>query len=313
MLNFTLLGTGALQPLPDRYLAAAMLTCMGRQILFDCGEGTQAAIRKAGMGLPRIDMIALTHYHGDHVYGLPGLWQSMAMAGRTQPLYVTGPEGLEGALLPFRMLCPALPFEIRSMSLPPEGLTIGRFLGGWPEEARLFAFPTEHHGGGQGYLFELRRAGRFQPEKALALNLPKSLWKVLQHGENVEYQGRTIHPADVLGEARKGLSVAYTGDTAYFPRLSQYVMNVDLLVCEATYGDPEHTAIAAERTHMTYAQAARTALDAGAAELWLTHYSPMIDDPTIFLSHATEIFPRTVCGGDSMNRVLCFEERGPVA
>jgi len=204
MMDITMIGTGALQPLPRRALASAAITMAGHVLLLDCGEGTQSAAKAASVSLMKIDAIALTHYHGDHTYGLPGLLQSMGMAGRTDPVYILGPAGLEEEMKPFLMLCPYLPYELRLMEISPEGLALKDILPTWPDQARLTAFPTEHRVSSQGYRIDLKRAGKFQPQKAKALGVPVNLWKVLQSGEAVEVNGETILPEQVMDAPRRG-------------------------------------------------------------------------------------------------------------
>lgn len=308
MMDITMIGTGALQPLPRRALASAAITMAGHVLLLDCGEGTQSAAKAASVSLMKIDAIALTHYHGDHTYGLPGLLQSMGMAGRTDPVYILGPAGLEEEMKPFLMLCPYLPYELRLMEISPEGLALKDLLPTWPDQARLTAFPTEHRVSSQGYRIDLKRAGKFQPQKAKALGVPVNLWKVLQSGEAVEVNGETILPEQVMDAPRRGLSVVYTGDTSVCDAIRTAAADVDLLICEATYGETEQGDLALEHGHMTFAQAATLAKEAQARQLWLTHYSPMIEDAQEHLVHATEIFPQTRCGEDGMKETLHFED-----
>ena len=308
MVDVTLIGTGALQPLPERALASASITCCGRVLLLDCGEGTQAAARRAGVSLMKIDMIALTHYHGDHTYGLPGLLQSMAMAERTEPVYILGPKGLEAAMKPFVMLCGSLPFELRFMESVSQEIALGSLMDGWPQGAVLTPFATHHRGPSQGYRFDLRRSGQFLPEQAKALGVPVEKWKQLQRGEAVNVEGVQVLPQQVMLAPRRGISIAYTGDTAWDESMAYPVQEVDLLICEATYGENEQEALAAEHGHMTFAQAAKLAQAAQARELWLTHYSPMVTDPQEYLINAECHFKQTVCGLDGMTQTLQFDK-----
>ena len=176
MIDITLIGTAALLPIPERALTAVLLTCGGRSVLFDCGEGTQTAARKAGVSLMKTDLIALTHYHGDHILGLPPLLQTMCSMGRTEPLAVAGPEGLAHAMAPILQLAGWVTFEIRLLELPPEGLALRTLSANWPVGARLTAFPTAHKIPSQGYCFTLPRAGSFLPQKARALGVPVQYW-----------------------------------------------------------------------------------------------------------------------------------------
>jgi ribonuclease Z len=309
MIVVTLIGTGALQPLPQRALASAAITCAGRVILLDCGEGTQSAARAADVSLMKIDMIALTHYHGDHTYGLPGLLQSIGTAGRTEPLMIVGPEGLQEAMKPFLTLCPFLPYSLVLVELPPNReAQLRALLPGWPEEAYLIPFATEHRLASQGYRFELRRAGRFMPLKAKELGVPVASWKLLQRGESVTVDGTTILPGQVMGDPRRGVTVVYTGDTSLCPAISEAAKDADLLICEANYGDNAQEETALEHGHMLYAHAAQAARDAGVRRLWLTHFSPMVKDPEEWADNARTIFPDATCGQDGMRITLTFDD-----
>ena len=307
MIDITLLGTAALAPLPGRALTAALLTVSGRSILFDCGEGTQSAARKAHVSLMKCDLIALTHYHGDHIFGLPGLMQTLDTLGRTDPLYLTGPKGLEKALAPILALVGWVNYPIELIECGPS-LNLADLNTAWPREATLAPFRTEHRVASQGYAFTLSRAGRFMPEQAEALGVPKRLWGRLQSGEVVEVEGTEILPEQVLGKPRRGLKFAFTGDTRACPSLVEGARGADLLIAEATYGENEQAELACEHGHMTFSQAARMARQADVRELWLAHYSQMVYDPAQYLENATEHFENTVCGRDGMRCTLAFEK-----
>lgn len=308
MIDITLLGTAALLPLPERALTALTLRCCGHTILFDCGEGTQTAAHKAGVSLMKADMIALTHFHGDHILGIPGLLQTMSSLNRTEKLIITGPEGLEENMAPILKLAGRTPYPIELITLPPDGLRMNALEKGWPPEAVLTAFKTEHRVPSQGYVFTLGRVGRFQPEKARALGVPMHQWGLLQKGRCVQVGGSTILPEQVLGKPRKGLKFVFSGDTEACGSLVRAAEQADLLVSEATYGEDEQAGLAAEYGHMTFSQAASVAAKARAKTLWLTHYSPRIGDPGAYLPNAAAVFENTLCGTDGMSSVLRFED-----
>lgn len=307
MIEFTMLGTAALAPVPGRALTAGLLECAGRSILFDCGEGTQTAARAAGVSLMKTDLIALTHYHGDHIFGLPGLFQTLNSQGRTQTLTITGPEGLEEALAPIRKLTGRTIYELRLLPLPEDGLRLKELCESWPDGALLRAFKTEHRVPSQGYCFTLSRPGKFLPERAEALGVPVTQWKLLQKGQSVSLGETLIRPEQVLGGPRRGLKLVFSGDTAACESLRNAARDADLLICDGTYGENEQAALALEYGHMNFAQAARLASEAGARELWLTHYSQMIEDPAAYLANAAALFPQSVCAADGMSRALRFE------
>ena len=307
MVDITLLGTSALFPLPERALTSVFLFCEGHSILFDCGEGTQTAARKSDVSLMKTDIIAITHYHGDHILGLPGLLQTMSSLKRTEPLYIMGPENISEELAPILKLTGFTTFEIILMEISEE-LRLCELIKGWPYEAILTPFPTVHRIKSQGYVFKLGRAGKFLPEKAKALNIPVTQWSVLQKGQSINLDDKIIMPDQVLGEPRKGLKFVFSGDTAMCETLTSEAKEADLLICEATYGENEQAELATEHGHMNFAQAAETAKRADVKNLWLAHYSPRIERPSYYLQHAKDIFPKTFCGYDGMRMTLNFED-----
>ena len=283
MLTITLLGTAATMPLPDRALTAAVAECVGHSLLFDCGEGTQAAARRAGVNLMKLDAICLTHYHGDHIFGLPGLLQTLGCQGRTRPLALYGPAGLDAIWPALRTLTGPLPYPIRARQLEKDPVDLAAF--GWPAGAQLLPIPTRHRVPSRGYALTLPRAGRFLPEKALALGVPVADWKKLQHGETVQVREWEVTPA-----------------------LEAAAQDADLLLCDATYAEPEQEAQAKQYGHSTFGQSAALAARAGAKRLWLVHYSPMITEPEECLHFAQGAFPRAECGFDGKQLTLQFEE-----
>lgn len=305
MVDMTLLGTAATMPLPERALSAAVLRSFGRTILFDCGEGTQTAARRAGVSLMKTDLIALTHYHGDHIFGLPGLLQTMNCLGRTEPLTVTGPEGLETALTPVISLAGELRYELRLITKPL--IRLEELNAAWSADAALVAFPTEHRTASQGYRFTLSRPPKFDPDKARSLGVPVKDWKKLQRGETVEAKGRPIEPEAVSGGKRRGLSIVFSGDTAPCLGLEAMSQEADLLICDATYGEEEQADKAALYGHCTFSQAAGLAARTGAKRLWLTHFSQTID-PEACLPAARGSFLAAECGYDGKSISLGFED-----
>ncbi len=317
MVEVTMLGNAGAVPLPERALTSCVLTLDGRSVLIDCGEGTQTAARKLGVNLMRVDVIAITHYHGDHVFGIPGLIQSLNLGERTRPLYITGPVRDGGSVRQEFAMLLALAgkttFEIIPVETPAEGLVLHDILPDWPDMARLRAFPTDHRVVSCGYSFELGRRGRFFPEKAEALGVPKVLWKKLQNGENVEFSEKDggivcVRPEEVMGERRRGIKVAFSGDTRYCRTLAEGAKDADLLICESTYGTDDQAETAWEYGHMTFSQAGLTAKQAKAERLWLTHFSQRISDPSEFLDNARAFFPGAEAGFDGKSAVLEFRQ-----
>lgn len=308
MIDITLIGTGALMPIPDRALASVMLRCEGKTILFDCGEGTQSAARKAQVSLINTDVIALTHYHGDHVFGLPGLLQTMQCMDRVIPLTVIGPRGIGNALEPILALAGETSFEIRLVEAHDTPIVLSDIVDGFNPLAVLTPFRVNHFVTACGYSFTLGRMGKFNPEKAESLNVPVEKWSLLQKGESVTVGDSVIMPEQVMGDRRKGLKFVISGDTAECDSLSENAADADLFVCEATLGENEQQLLANERGHMTFASAAKTAGKAGVKKLCLTHFSPRVVDSADYIENATAIFENTVCGADGMRFTLDFEE-----
>ena len=255
----------------------------------------------------RMDVLCLTHYHGDHIFGLPGLLQTLGCQERTRPLTILGPKGLAEVWSAMRALTGPLPYPVQ-LKEAAEPFLLETMAPGWPAGVRLVPFRTKHRVPSVGYRLELPRAGKFDPAKARALGVPVQQWKLLQRGESVQVGECAVSPAQVLGAPRQGLSVVFSGDTTPCAALEQAAQGTDLLICDATYGLPEQEPQAKQWGHSTFGQSAALAARAGAQRLWLTHYSPMITDPEEYLPLAQEIFPAAECGFDGKRITLQFRE-----
>ena len=301
MLDVCLLGSGGMMPLPYRWLTALMTRFNGSSLLIDCGEGTQIAIKEKGWSFKPIDVICFTHYHGDHISGLPGLLLTMGNADRREPLTLIGPKGLERVVTALRVIAPELPFPIHCVEI--EGTEQTFEMNGY----RLKAFRVNHNVLCYGYALEIDRAGKFDPERAKAEQIPQMYWKHLQKGETVEYEGRILTPDLVLGPPRKGLKLTYTTDTRPTNSIRENAKDSDLFICEGMYGEKEKAAKAVEYKHMTFYEAAHLAKDAQVKEMWLTHYSPSLTRPEEYMDEVRRIFPEAKAGKDRMSRELAFE------
>lgn len=289
-------------PLPRRYLTAMMARYNGSNILIDCGEGTQVAIKQKGWTFKPIDAICITHYHADHISGLPGMLLTMGNAMRTEPLTMIGPKGLRKVVEALRVVAPELPFEIKYIELtePEQTVMIGEY--------KIKAFRVNHNVICYGYSIEIERKGRFQVENALQLNIPKTMWGKLQNGQSVEYDGQQYTPDMVMGATRKGLKVTYSTDTRPVASLVEAAKDADLFICEGMYGEPDKQEKAKEYKHMTFYEAATIAKQANPKEMWLTHYSPSLIRPDTFMDQVIKIFPNAKAGKDGMTVDLMFEE-----
>ena len=301
MLDVCLLGSGGMMPLPYRWLTSLMTRFNGSSLLIDCGEGTQIAIKEKGWSFKTIDVICFTHYHGDHISGLPGLLLTMGNADRKEPLTLIGPKGLERVVSALRVIAPELPFPIIYKEI--EGAEQTFELNGY----RLKAFRVNHNVLCYGYTMEIDRAGKFDVERAKEQEIPQKYWKHLQKGETIETENGILTPDMVLGPPRKGLKLTYTTDTRPTNSIRENAKDSDLFICEGMYGEKEKAAKAVEYKHMTFYEAAHLAKDAQVKEMWLTHYSPSLTRPEEYMDEVRRIFPEAKAGKDRMSRELAFE------
>ena len=301
MLDLCLLGTGGMMPLPYRWLTSLMTRFNGSTLMIDCGEGTQIAIKEKGWSFKPIDVICFTHYHGDHISGLPGLLLTMGNADRKEPLTLIGPKGLERVVSALRVIAPELPFPIIYKEI--EGAEQTFELNGY----RLKAFRVNHNVLCYGYTMEIDRAGKFDVERAKEQEIPQKYWKHLQKGETIETGNGILTPDMVLGPPRKGLKLTYTTDTRPTNSIRENAKDSDLFICEGMYGEKEKAAKAVEYKHMTFYEAAHLAKDAQVKEMWLTHYSPSLTRPEEYMDEVRRIFPEAKAGKDRMSRELAFE------
>lgn len=302
MLEVCLLGTGGMMPLPNRWLTALMTRLNGSGLLIDCGEGTQVAIREKGWSFHGIDVICFTHYHGDHISGLPGLLLSMGNAERTAPVKLIGPKGLERVVGALRCIAPELPFPLEFHEITEREETIRT--NGYEIEA----FKVNHNVTCYGYSLIVRRGGRFYPELAQKNDVPMKLWNRLQKGETITEDGRVFTPDLVLGPERRGIRLTYSTDTRPTQSIVEHARDADLFICEGMYGEPDKQDKAVEHKHMTFLEAARLAKEANVKELWLTHFSPSLIYPEDFLPKTKKIFLETYAGKDGKTVVLEFDK-----
>ena len=301
------LGCGGMMPLPYRHLTSVLLRREGDLFLFDGGEGTQVSLRRLNLKWKKINAIFVSHTHADHVTGIPGILMLSAQVDRDEPLYIYGPpkiaEYIETSrkVLDMYINYPIIVKEITAPCVVHEG-----------DGFYIRAFPLQHTKTCVGYtLEELNRPGEFNPEKARALNVPVGpLWSKLQSGESVlSADGKTVTPEQVMGAPRSGRKVSYVTDTLYLPSIAKEVQGSDLLFCEGMFESAlEQTA--AEKKHMTAAQAATIARDAKVKQMAMIHYSPRYTDKELklLLDEAQKIFPETVLSKDRMVFDIPYED-----
>lgn len=299
LMRLLFLGTAGSQPTASRGLSCTCIERDGEVLMFDAGEGAQTSYAKTGLGWNRRMRIFITHMHGDHCIGILGMLQTMSMQGRTEPLEIFGPAGIqEFVSANIRMLnfAPRFPMSISAAS-PGVVVDNGQY--------EILACSASHTITAFSYVVrEKDRPGRFSVEDAQRLGVPEGpLWGALQRGRDVVVGGRTIRPEQVLGEGRAGASVGISGDTMPSPELERFFAGCGYLVFDATFLDGE-VRRAAETRHSTAAQAAELAKSAGAKNLILTHFSARYKDDAAHLEEARRIHPRVTAASDMLEVVI---------
>ena len=306
MLDVCLLGTGGMMPMPHRWLTSLMLRCEGSNLLIDCGEGTQIALKEVGWSPKPIDIMCFTHFHADHISGLPGMLLSMGNSDRTEPVVMIGPKGLFNVVKSLRCIAPELPFELRFIELDQntEEYRIGPYI--------ISAYRVNHNILCYGYSIRVPRKGKFNMESVKANDVPMEYWSRLQKGETItdKKRGRTFTPDMVIGPDRRGLKVTYATDSRPCPNIIRAASDADLFVCEGMYGEPGSEQKAIGYKHMTMREAAEMAAKAEVPprRMWFTHYSPSMMNPKPFLPEVQKIFPACVAGKDGMQIDLSYDE-----
>lgn len=299
MVDISLLGCGGGMPVPNRFLSATLINYKGRKILIDSGEGTQVSMKILGTGFKSIDIICITHGHGDHIVGLPGLLATIGNSGRVDPLTIIGPVGIEEIIKGLRVIVPYLPYEIKIIENPRDTITL-------IENISISTLELDHSAPCLGYSFYIKRKPRFDLEAAMTNNVPKILWNKLQKGENIIHEGREYEPNMVLGKERRGIKFSLITDTRPMDEITDFIKESDLFICEGTYGEDRDIEKAIKNKHMTFSEAAELARKGKVKELLLTHFSPAMNNPQEFIENARRIFKNTILGEDRITKTLAF-------
>jgi ribonuclease Z len=294
-MQIVFLGTSGSWPTPKRNVSAVAVKRGPEIVLFDCGEGTQRQFMQSHLSFMQVSRVFLSHFHGDHFLGLPGMIQSMSMNGREAPLDVYGPRGVEqlvGDLLSLGYFTHG--FAVRAKELPPGGqIDCGEYV--------VKGFEAVHTVPALTFVLEEKpRPGKFSTARAEALGVPAGpLYSRLQEGESVRVGDRTIRSEDVLGPPRRGRKIVYTGDTMPHEDLVEVAHHADVLIHDAT-SDAALEEKANRYGHSSSRQAAAVAKEAEVGLLVLTHLSPRYEDPTTVLEDARKVFGNVRVAEDFM-------------
>lgn len=302
MLDIALLGSGGMMPLPNRFLTSLICKYKGRMLLIDCGEGTQVTLKILKYGFKNIDIICITHFHGDHILGLPGLLLTMNNSNREDELTIIGPIGLQKIVESLLIVATEINFKIKYIELEQDNENPIKISG-----YKILTKGLDHKVDCLGYSIEIDRKGKFNREKAEKNGIPKEYWGKLQSGESIELNNIILKSDTVLGKDRKGLKVTYLTDTNYMDSLKDFAKNSDLLISEGLYGEESKKEKAVEYKHMTFLDSCKIAKDAKVNKLWLTHYSPSLSAPEEYIEMAKRAFPNTELGFDRKEISLMFE------
>lgn len=302
-MRLVFLGTSGSMPTDARGSSSAVLKLGRDLVMFDCGEGTQRQMVRARVGFRRNMILLVSHLHGDHVLGIPGLLQTMSLLRRERQLDVYGPTGLIDYVKAFTESLGGPTFPVILHEVQEPGVIHE------DERIRIIAVRSQHIVEGWSYsIVEKPRPGRFHPDRARALGVPEGrLWHRLQHGDEVTVEGKVVKPEQVTDPLRRGRRIVYSGDTRPTGELVELARGADVLIHEATFID-ELKERAAEDGHSTAAEAAETAREAGVKTLVLTHVSSRYPDPGVLLGEAKKVFGDVLVAEDLMELEVPLDE-----
>ena len=304
MIDLILLGCSGNMPMPNRSLSSLFINYKGRKILIDCGEGTQVSMRMKNCGFKAIDLICITHLHGDHIYGLMGLLSTMGNSSRIEDLTIVGPKGISEIINAMKVLIEYLPFKIIVIENPIGTFSLNNHI---LKDIEISTTELDHSTECLGYSFYFKRSPKFNLEKAINNNVPKILWQKLLSGKDIIFNDITYSPDMVLGDDRKGIKISFITDTRPILSIPEFIKNSDLFICESMYGDDLDISKAVKNKHMTFREAANLARLGNVKNLVLTHFSPSLGEPNLYKKNATDVFENTIIGEDRLSFSLNFE------
>ncbi len=305
MIDLILLGCGGNLPTPNRYLSSLFINYNGSKILIDCGEGTQISMKMKNCGFKNLDLILITHLHGDHFNGLPGLLSTIGNSGRTDDLTIVGPVGIKEYINAVMVLIEYIPYKLNIIENPKNTFSLDHDI---LKDIEISTMELDHSRECLGYSLYFKRRPKFNKEKAISNNVPIILWQKLQSGKNIVYNEVEYTPSMVLGDNRKGIKVSFITDTRPLLSIPEFIKDSNFFVCEGMYGDDMDISKAVKNHHMTFREAANLARLGNVDKLILTHFSPSLEDPYIYLNNATSVFKNTILGEDRLSFNLNFKD-----
>ena len=305
MIDLTLLGCGGNVPMPNRFLSSLFINYKGSKILIDCGEGTQVAMKKYNCGFKNIDLILITHLHGDHIIGLIGLLQTMGNSGKTDDLTIVGPIGIIDAIKAIKVLVEYLPYKVNIIENPKQTFSLEHDI---LKDIDISTINLDHSTECIGYSLYFKRKPKFDREKAILNQVPQNLWKKLQENSSAIYKDNTYYADMVLGENRRGIKLSFITDTRPTFEIPEFIYESDLFICEGMYGDDLDISKAVKNKHMTFRESASLANAGNVDKLLLTHFSPSIENPKDFIQNATNLFEDTIIGEDGLTLKLSYTD-----
>ncbi|MGL4911392.1 MAG: ribonuclease Z [Romboutsia sp.] len=305
MIDLVLLGCGGNMPTPNRFLSSLFINYRGRKILIDCGEGTQISMKMKNCGFKTIDLILITHLHGDHFNGIIGLLSTIGNSSRTDDLTIVGPRGITEHINAVKVLVEYLPYNLNVIENPSESLALKTEV---LKDIEISTLQLEHSTECIGYSLYFKRLPRFNRDKAICNNVPTILWQKLQSGQSITANGVEYTPNMVLGDDRKGVKLSFITDTRPLLSIPEFIKDSDLFVCEGMYGDDLDISKAVKNNHMTFREAANLARLGNVDTLLLTHFSPSLYNPIDYIENASSVFKNTILGEDRLELSLNFKD-----